>query len=308
MDDGTLLSIFGATQLTAPLTKLIEVTAAGCGVLYEPARIRKLAQAEADAMLTIAAAEGLSREITARAALRVSAIENRRQQCIEAVVKNANSELPDVVSADRVDDDWAVDFFQRCQDVGNPLMQRIWGKLLAGEVTKPGSFSPRTLAAVKTMRQQDAELFTRLCSFAWTIDGTTTVVVGLDSYPGMAIVGYDFEDSALTFDDRLHLSALGLVTFDRTGSFTLTSNDPDKVCRASYFGSEFELRPDHRGDLHAGKLMLTDVGRELVPIAGGTADRDYRNVILWKWQKHGFAIQPEPPQIDVRRLKDRPIA
>lgn len=45
-------------------------------------------------------------------------------------------------------------------------MQELWGKVLAGEVAKPGSFSLRTLSVLKSLSRDEAELFRLGCSLA----------------------------------------------------------------------------------------------------------------------------------------------
>jgi hypothetical protein len=41
---------------------------------------------------------------------------------------------------------------------------------LRGEVAQPGTYSRRTIAAVKLLSKEDAERFTRFCGFLWHID------------------------------------------------------------------------------------------------------------------------------------------
>src|SRR5712691_8920424 len=89
----------------------------------------------------------------------------------------AAKEMPESVSDKPVEQDWVSRFLEDCQDVSNEDMQTVWGRLLAGEVTKPGSFSFRTLATVKMLRPEVANLFTRLCSFVWLNQRVPTAII-----------------------------------------------------------------------------------------------------------------------------------
>jgi uncharacterized repeat protein (TIGR03899 family) len=165
--DGGLVDAVKA--LSQPITKLIEVMAAGCGKVYEPTHIRRASRAEADALVIMEEARSRATEISVRAAKRVLDIETRRQENIEAIAQIAQEQLPNEVSEDPVDQDWATRFVREAQDVSNEGMRMLWGKLLAGEVARPGSFSPATLQALAVLPRSTALTFTRLCdiSAAW---------------------------------------------------------------------------------------------------------------------------------------------
>ena len=137
-------------SLTEPITKLIETTSNGIGTLYEPTRIRKKAEAEAHAATVQAHSEvKVARirvegerelaELADRANERLAAKELRRQGNIEAIVTKAAHQLPDSVSKQPVDADWAVQFFNYAEDIGNEEVQFIWAGILAGEVNQPGA-------------------------------------------------------------------------------------------------------------------------------------------------------------------------
>lgn len=69
-----------------------------------------------------------------------------------------------------MDDDWIVNFFDKCRLVRDEQMQSLWARILAGEANKPGTFSRRTVNFVASMDKIDASAFTHLCSFCWHIE------------------------------------------------------------------------------------------------------------------------------------------
>lgn len=67
-----------------------------------------------------------------------------------------------------VDQDWMSEFFNISQDCSNETMQYLWAKILANEVDAPGSFSRRTLHALKLLESEEASIFNLLCNCLWT--------------------------------------------------------------------------------------------------------------------------------------------
>lgn len=57
-------------------------------------------------------------------------------------------------------------FFNSVEDISDEKMQKIWGRILSGEIKKPNSYSYRTLEKLKNMTQKEAEHFQLLASFA----------------------------------------------------------------------------------------------------------------------------------------------
>lgn len=160
-------SLIDLKALSEPACKLIEAVKDAVGVLYEPRHIRRVAKAQADAALINLEGEIELQEVAHRASERIRKRELRRQQNVESIVSSALEHLPSSISQDTVDEDWVTQFFEQCQDVGNPEMQSLWAKLLAGEVTQPGTYSRRTLNLVRLMSKDDAVLFTTFCGYVF---------------------------------------------------------------------------------------------------------------------------------------------
>ncbi len=47
-------------------------------------------------------------------------------------------------------------------------MQQLWARVLAGEITRQGPFSFRTLELIKNLSQQETELFQKISEFVLT--------------------------------------------------------------------------------------------------------------------------------------------
>lgn len=77
-----------------------------------------------------------------------------------------NSEAGPEVEEASINADWMNKFSSFAQDISDEDLQIIWGKLLAGEILRPGSFSLSTLRVISELDQSIANDF----SLAWSKD------------------------------------------------------------------------------------------------------------------------------------------
>ena len=96
-------------------------------------------------------------------------IELERQKNLEAIIDTARLALPEQVSSEPVDKDWTTHFFEAAKDVSDTDMQTLWARILAGEITEPGTTSRRTLEFLKTLSKAEAEMFVVLLSVSFAI-------------------------------------------------------------------------------------------------------------------------------------------
>ena len=185
------------------INKLLDYTASGVGAVAGPmlanwrasregrarltsaradAEVRRIeAQSEAEASLIIAKARAEAAEYLlpvdaeVRGTIEVTrediteSIEfqgRKRLANIKSVVNYAADELGDKeVPNHEPDPDWTARFFDCVQDVSSEGVQKIWAKILAGEVESPGRTSHRTFSILRDMSQSDARKFSDLMRF-----------------------------------------------------------------------------------------------------------------------------------------------
>ncbi len=203
------LQVKDLAGLSQPLTKAIEVISAGMGTVYRPLGIKREADAKAYEIETIARAEAQAEE--ARKDVATAGILGRLQQIqqsdpdfcqrarqrllqrelegqlnVEAIAGQAIKLLPDQVSNEPVSPDWRRKFFMEADNVCSADLQLLWGKVLAGEITTPGSFSLRTLEVLKNLSQDEAQTFSKLCTLAmaegWVVRPGHDVNTTLDPF------------------------------------------------------------------------------------------------------------------------------
>jgi hypothetical protein len=106
--------------------------------------------------------------------------EYRKQESRESVAKEFVAEMqhdnsepaPDA----EIDDDWLNVFERYAEDASTERMQQLWGKVLAGEVRKPGRFSMRTLRFLSEFSQNDALLFADFCDLTFGVVAPTKLL------------------------------------------------------------------------------------------------------------------------------------
>lgn len=109
-----------------------------------------------------------STSLKERANDRLDYQEAKRQKNIEDVTAYAADELKDEqpVTNEPVDEDWTTRFFRIVEDVSNEEMQALWGKILAGEIKQPNTYSLRTLELIRNLSKREAETFKKVAKYA----------------------------------------------------------------------------------------------------------------------------------------------
>lgn len=194
--------------LSKPLTRLIEVISEGVGAVSRPYLVKKNAEAKAHEIRAISAAlkdvavqhqlpviykEGgvevwqkpEDRSLILepqtpeeRALIRADYQERNRQRHIENITSAAAAELAqqEDVPDEKPDEDWIAKFFSSAQDISSEQMQNLWGRILAGEIKKPGTYSLRTLEFVKNISKSDASLLELVGKLATKWNNHTAVI------------------------------------------------------------------------------------------------------------------------------------
>lgn len=155
-----------------PFEKLISVISKGIGILYKPTEIRNNADAKAYEIKVIERAklsaqlEGTKEkfELYSQIESRLLHQEEKRQNNLNQINYIAAKQIENEtsVSPEPLDEDWISRFFTIAQDISNQEMQKLWGRILAGEVKHPNTYSLRTLEVLKNLTKREAEVFTNI--------------------------------------------------------------------------------------------------------------------------------------------------
>ncbi len=274
-------SLINLGNLSKPATVLIKKISNAIGVLYEPRRIIKKAEAEAEAEKINALASIELNELQQRAINRFVHQETRKQENIEHITSRAISSLEEDANVENLDEDWLAHFFKNCDTVSDQDMQLLWANLLSSEASRPGTFSKRTVDFVASMDKSDAHLFTNFCQFVWHMDEVIPVI--FDNTNDL------YEKSGVTFSSLKHLEAIGLVSFETAG---YVYRDLDKHTCFSYFDTpvKIEFKEGKGNDIPVGEVLLTQVGKELTSICGANRNEKFFQYVIDKWKKESAIL------------------
>lgn len=172
----------------------------------------------------------------------------RKQANIESVLDKALSFCIEDNKNERLDPDWFFNFLQMAEEIYSPAMQELWGKIFAVEISRPGSFSLRTLLTLKQLTHKDAQILRQAVTLASRRVGESTPKL---------LIGYHRRSSVwslfslrpeqhlnlarfgLSYTDLLSLMDLGLIYQSEIESGELTINTVSEWKNA---GQSFQLK------------------------------------------------------------------
>lgn len=277
------------------------------------------AEAQARAKIIVATADQLAAQVTVdpafaqAAATRYSARIVRQQVNLNRVAAVAINEVKAAgtsndnkqhhhapASADELDEDWLNAFETEASEKSSEQMQMLFGKILAGEIRRPKSFSIKTLRLISQLDAAAAQTFKRLCSLAvsLTLPDGRLLDVRVAALGGNA-ASNALQPHGLSFDHLNVLHEYGLVISD------FNSYMDYRMCIAHEnqvaLGMGFQKatwglvpktdRPQNQ-DFRIHGVALTRAGRELFPIVDIEPDASYSNSLQEFFGKSGLAMQP----------------
>ena len=277
MTEGTSNSILNLGEIAKPVEALIEKISNAVGGVCAPWQIKRIAKAEMEAEIIKEQGRIQVTDLHRRAMQRFIEEQARNQKNIEDITAKALPQLNETANPNAMEDDWITNFFQNSRIVSDVEMQDLWSRVLAGEANKPGTYSKRTVNLLSDLDKLDAELFSKLCGFAWMIQGLVPLV-------------FDYQANIynmhkIDFDALIHLESIGLIQFNALAGFTRL-----KLPRRFplyYYGRPllFEMPKESDNILGIGKVLFTKTGRELAPVCGSTPVEGFWEYASDQWKK-----------------------
>lgn len=253
-----MISVGAGLAIAAGVVKSAEKIAQ---VLLNPTRSVKKAKAKAEVQKINQGME--ISEIKHRAKKRILNQQIREQKNIEKIAKKALEQLPENISRDPVDSDWASIFIEKSKHVSNEEMQNLWAKILAGELNQPGTYTIKTLNILSSISQNDARLFQKLCNLIF-LDGTIILSyanpVLLNEYSYRKKIENSLENYGISSDDISYLRELGLVSQE----LSIISLDMPHFFERN--AKTFSIKHSKYQKAEFLTLKLTKIGNELFSI------------------------------------------
>ena len=275
------------STLSAPLTRLNEMVVSALGSAQRD-WVRGLQARRAELVG--------SGELGRRATERVDHAELRRQLNIEAILQRTVRILPDTIEDGIPDPDWAARFFSRASDTADAEGARLWARLLATEVRRPGSVPAIALDRLPGLSKTVLATFRRFAAFA-----INTFVVRLpQSF---------FDGKDVTSDDILLMEEYGLIRTNRDLNRVFQSQKDDRFStNLLYADKALRVTHDDPGkQLTLACYRLTEFGtalcRALLEEGDLRSDTDYIVEVVRMLQRQGF----QTAQADILERSDEQI-
>ena len=262
-----------------PIEKLVEVISNGIGTIYKPRAIRKEAEAEAYKIEIIerarsnALSEGrlIEADTYNKIQERVLHKETMRQQNIDNVSQIAAELLAQeqTVSSEPVDNDWTTRYFNIIEDVSKEEMQILWGKILAGEVKQPKSFSIRTLETIRNLSKHEANVFKNAANFAIKLGNENFIFENNNKEKLKNDIGISYADIALLID-------IGLMQSGSFVNYHIFQNpvDSQQIFTAGNFAIFVNIKAN-TPTIQIPANIFSRAGNELIKIIFPTVSFEY---------------------------------
>ncbi|MBY5993636.1 TIGR03899 family protein [Ferrimonas balearica] len=223
--------------------------------------------------------QGHQASLLQRAESRIKRQQEQHQLNVEAVLNHAVSQSDNDVAGHDPDPDWLHQFLSLAERVHSPRMQELWGRILAAELSQPGSFSLRALDTLKQMTQKDALLLGRAVALSTTINSEPNRKILLGYRRGAAYGGLlaasqpslSLSRFGLPYSAILTLREQGILFAAELETGLLSAGEP---LRMRFQGPTLLLRPRH-SRLRLRYYRFTPLGLELARLVQDQTDQDY---------------------------------
>ena len=195
----------------------------------------------------------------------------------EADLESDAQEPPDGT----VDDDWLFRWRDSASKVSSEKLQALWGRVFAGEIKSPGSFSLRTLEFLKNLSQREARWIEKLAPF----------VIDNDFVFGGKQELLDSE--GIEFSFLVELQDLGIVTQAAPGMLKpLRSTVPNVFERVlvSYNRALVATHKDAKKRVDLEAYRLTSLGSQVLRLGSFTTHETYLRSAGEAIQHQGFKV------------------
>jgi hypothetical protein len=208
----------------------------------------------------------------------------RRQVNVANAIIHAEEQLredPQEPPQRKIDDDWLYRWRDYAGDVSAEEMQHLWGKLLAGELKAPGSYSLRFLDFLRNLSQSEARAIEKLSRFA--IGG----ILWRDA-------SSFFESEGISFSTLLEMQDLGVISGVESLGLQTTwkTTSSEKFVKALTSNGKVLIAKhnDATKQLSLNIYILTAIGRQIVGLGKFEPHIDYLTKIGEAIHAQGFDV------------------
>ncbi|MFN7155859.1 MAG: DUF2806 domain-containing protein [Acidovorax sp.] len=194
-----------------------------------------------------------------------------------------------------ISDDWLNTFEAEGAKMSSDYMQRVFGKVLAREIRKPGSVSLRTVRLTAQLDRQVAEMFATYCSMASALlDGKEVGILMLIT-AGKNPVRNALSDFGLSYRVLLALVEYGLINSSLQTIQEIGLHEPNDSIEYLYCGERWKA---FETSMNSGVrlcrltgIAATIAGTELYSAVTPTRNLEYETLLTNHWKASGFRLE-----------------
>lgn len=259
------------------------------------------ATTEAKRVLRLKAAEALANNFKsdsplanrafARQASKILGEQINMEDIVGIAIDGITSEEIIAVPQKDIDDDWFNTFEAESLQKSSEEMKVVFGKLLAGEIKKPGSFSISAIKTIGAMDLASATLFRNFCCMTTSLfaDARVIAVNGNPSTNAMKEFG-------LTYHRLNILREFGLINSDYNSQMPYGQAADYKV-PIEYLGKKYKITrlseqknaPENKAEMKG--ISLTRVGIELRQIVDLKEVPKFTTALKEHFKKMGLSLE-----------------
>lgn len=235
-------------------------------------------------------------EYISKASSKFAAKVIKEQLNLDQITLNAANELSNnkqaaqnnEVDSEDISEDWLNEFENLARLKSSEDMKLVFGKILAGEIIKPGAFSIKTIKLISELDNQAAKLFQLFCSQVISLRvGDNIIDARVVSFSGNAAAN-SLREFGLMFGSLNILHEYGLIISDYNSWRMYSScivNEQNKVVTALRFqNKDFGLVPSDKNKydktLKLNGVALTKAGKELLDIIPIISADNYKVALI----------------------------
>ncbi|WP_230582067.1 DUF2806 domain-containing protein [Xanthomonas arboricola] len=182
-----------------------------------------------------------------------------------------------------VNDDWLFRWRDSASQVSSEELQNLWGRVLAGEVKSPGSYSLRTLEFIKNISKDEAEAIAKLSQF---VIGGSTIYRGDNE---------DLDEFGINFNFLLNMQHLGVISgVEALGMTTTWKSIESSKFTQSFTSNSMVLivtADDPSHTISAPTYLLTAIGAQVLSLGTFETNLEYLKKVAEHFKKQGVSVK-----------------
>ena len=259
------------------LIKLFETVGSVVKALYTPTLTLKNGKAEVDVEIYRKQQEGKLMENQPFTLYEITKLKNFISSAGFAAMELQES---DEQVDTKIEFDWIMRFFDAVGNISNEELQRLWGKVLAGEMKQSGTCSLRTMDIIRNLSQKEAGIFNKLSHYVLQSGDYYFILNNgfcgqnednVESYNYILKTGLKYSDSVIPMIECGLLSVDNALATDFESNNVLSIQNQEIAC---FIIANSDSRLNY---ISIEPYFLTKSGIELYNIIQGMSDYNANN-------------------------------